>query len=115
MENVQPEGQIKKLSSKAKRQVSKRFPMLWILKEKSKILNSAVKFKCWSWKFKWQINIQTMNLAGIVRHIYLEGLIHGGAYFRNFTVYDVEFEIWHGDCVDAASEYQMQNWHLSQM
>ena len=47
--------------------------------------------------------------------LFLEGLIHGGAYFRNFTVYDVEFEISRGDWRNAASEYRMQNWHLSQM
>ena len=30
-------------------------------------------------------------------------------------IYNVEFEIWRGDWWNAASEYRMQNWHLSQM
>jgi len=30
-------------------------------------------------------------------------------------IYDAEFEIWRSDWWNAASEYWMQNWHLSQM
>ena len=37
--------------------------MMWILKEECKILNSAVKFNCWSWKFKSAIKTQTMNFG----------------------------------------------------
>ena len=37
---------------------------MWIPEEECIILNSAVKFKCWSWKFKWAIKTQTMNFGG---------------------------------------------------
>ena len=30
--------------------------------------------------------------------LYLEGLIHGGAYFRNFTVFDVDVLVQHTRC-----------------
>ena len=62
------QGQIKKLSSKAKRQGYRRFPMMWILKEEYKFMNSAVKFKCWIWKLKSCSNwkFKPWILAGIV-------------------------------------------------
>ena len=63
------QGQIKKLSSKAKRQVQKRFPIMWILKKECKFLNSAIKFQVL--KLKIEVNnlkFKAWISAGIVRH-----------------------------------------------